>query len=86
MQAKFANVIFPLATPKLYAYTVPDSMKASISIGQRVEVSLRNKLYSAVVYSLHDHLDVEYKTKSIVSIIDTVPVVTKEQLKFWTWI
>ncbi|MBC7884885.1 MAG: primosomal protein N' [Saprospiraceae bacterium] len=85
MAIKFVTVIFPLALPKLYSYSVPKEFESHVDIGIRVEVSLKNKLYSAVVAEIHEALILEYKPKPIVSILDTIPVVTATQLIFWRW-
>ena len=70
MPTKFVTVIFPLALPKLYAYSVPEEMQSDIKIGVRVEVSLKNKLYSAIVAEIHEDLALEYKAKPIVAMLD----------------
>lgn len=81
----FVTVIFPLALPKLYTYTVPEEMVADIKVGLRIEVSLKNKLYSAIVEAIHTDLQLEYKPKPIIAIMDTVALVTPLQLEFWRW-
>lgn len=85
MANKFVKVIFPLVLPKMYTYSVPDELEPWILIGQRVEVSLKNKLYSAIIAEVYDHLDLEYKSKPIVAILDKSPIVLPEQLKLWFW-
>ncbi len=85
MENRFVTVVLPLALPELLTYAVPDEMSASIKRGIRVEVSVRNKLYSAIVYQVHEKLELPYKTKPIVSIIDEVPLVTEMQLQLWAW-
>lgn len=85
MNIQYVTVILPLALPKLYTYSVPESMVSSMQPGIRIEVPLKNKLYSAIVYRTHEAMEVPYKPKPVVSIIDEVPVVTAMQLQFWTW-
>jgi len=82
---KFATVIFPLALPKLYTYAIPEELAASMEVGIRVEVSLKNKLYSALVARLHDSMDLEYVPKPIISLLDQIPVVTPHQMACWIW-
>ena len=81
----FITVIFPLALPKLYSYSVPKEMAADVTVGVRVEVSLKNKLYSAIVAEVYEELVLEYKPKPIIAVLDKVPLVTATQLKLWTW-
>ncbi|HMR88677.1 MAG TPA: primosomal protein N', partial [Saprospiraceae bacterium] len=85
MSAKFVTVVFPLALPKLYTYTVPEEFADLVQIGIRVEVPLKNKLYSAIIAEVHSDLQLEYKAKPIISILDIAPMVTENQLKFWSW-
>ena len=85
MSAKFVTVVFPLALPKLYTYTVPEEFADLVQIGIRVEVPLKNKLYSAIIAEVHSDLQLEYKAKQIIAILDKTPMVTETQLKFWSW-
>jgi primosomal protein N' (replication factor Y) (superfamily II helicase) len=82
---KFVTVIFPLALPKLYTYSVPEALAEDVKVGMRVEVPLKNKLYSAIISELHDALKLEYKTKPIIAVLDKTPLVTDLQLKLWIW-
>ena len=60
-------------------------MAADIVTGIRVEVSLKNKLYSALVAEVYEDIELAYKPKAIISIIDNLPMVTAIQLQFWKW-
>jgi primosomal protein N' (replication factor Y) len=83
----FADVILPVPVPKAYTYAVPESMEQLVAIGGRVVVQFgRKKLYSAVVVKLHPNSPVEYETKDIVSVLDTSPIITSQQLMLWEWI
>ena len=43
----FAEIIIPLALPKNYTWSVPESLKDSVHVGCRVEVNLgKNKKYA----------------------------------------
>lgn len=78
-------MIFPLALPRLYTYAVPEEMSKIIARGMRVEVSLKNKLYSAIIYDLQEDVVLEYKAKPILAIMDETALVTEMQLRFWQW-
>ena len=86
MVPKYASVIFPLALPRPYTYSVPPTLAERIQRGTRVEVSLRNKLYTAIVYELHEEMSLDHKPKAIIDIMDEMPLVTETQLKFWQWV
>lgn len=82
----YISVILPLAVPKVYAYSVPEEFQALIQFGVRVEVPLRNKLYSAIVTAIIDKPKGLQKLRSIRSVIDKHPLITSLQYRFWTWI
>jgi len=84
-QKNYATVILPLAIPKTYTYTVPEELKDEVEFGKRVEVPLRNKLYSGLIVEVHDQMHLEYRTKSILSVIDDEPIIHHYQYEFWTW-
>ncbi|MBK8700714.1 MAG: primosomal protein N' [Saprospiraceae bacterium] len=81
----YATVVFPMALPALYTYIIPEDLRTSIFPGSRVEVALRNKVYSAIVYALHTDAPEGLKARSVLSVIDEVPLVSQTQLELWTW-
>ncbi len=83
---KIVDVILPLALPKTISYFVPDELESKLVFGLRIEVSLRNKLYSGVIVSEVYSKELDYPVKPIVSIIDDVPIVTSKQYVLWKWI
>ena len=80
---KYADVILPLALPEVYSYSIPPELASQITIGIRVEVPLKNKMYSGIVYKIRSESAI--KTKPIRSVIDDFPIVTELQLTFWEW-
>ncbi|HMS71118.1 MAG TPA: primosomal protein N', partial [Saprospiraceae bacterium] len=80
------KVVFPLAIPELYSYQVPAELQAEIKIGIRVEVSLRDKLYSALVYEIETEEAAGITTKYIISVLDEIPIVTQKDLVLWKWV
>jgi len=85
LDINFVNVILPLAIPKTYTYRVPNHLKKDIEFGRRVEVPLKNKLYSGLITELFEDVQLEYKTKEILSVIDDEPIIQKYQYEFWNW-
>ncbi len=76
----------PLAIPKVYSYKVEKSFWPEVQFGVRVEVPLRNKLYSAIVIEEeHGPLNTLHKLRFIRSIIDKDPIITENQYKLWNW-
>ncbi len=86
-QQFFADVILPLPLKQFFTYSIPDSLSQEIEIGKRVIVQFGSrKIYTAIVHSVHKNAPKEYKTKDIVSILDSSPIVNEKQLKLWQWI
>ncbi|MBQ3658232.1 MAG: primosomal protein N' [Bacteroidales bacterium] len=90
MFRRYAEVIVPLSLPQLFTYAIPETFFSSCKRGSRVVVPFgKNKLYSAVVYSVKDDIDSEsqkFEIKEILEVLDDKPVFNDLQLKFWDWI
>ncbi len=80
------KVLLPLAIPRSYTYSVPESLQAQIQFGVRVEIPLRRKLYSGIITHLDAEEDPLVKPKPIISVLDSEPIITPTQLKLWKWI
>ena len=83
----FADVIVPLSVPNKYTYRVPTEMNNDVAIGKRVLVQFgKTRIYTGIIYSLHEKAPEKYTAKYLEAVLDDVPVVTETQLKFWDWI
>jgi len=82
---KYIRVILPLAVPKIYTYRVEELHWDKIQFGVRVEVPLRNKLYSAILIDEVEKPTSLHRLKSIRSFIDTNPIITAQQYELWSW-
>lgn len=84
----YADVILPLSLENSYTYQVPEDMEKSIAPGCRVIVHFgKKRYYTAIVIHTHQHCpNKEYEIKTIHSLLDTVPILRRPQLKFWEWI
>ena len=81
----YVDVILPLAVP-LYTYLVPTHLHTAVAIGCRVVVQLgTRKMYTAVVYAIHNKKPDTPNIKAIDSVLDEVPIVTQTQLQLWDW-
>tara|TARA_B100000902_G_C27321187_1_gene924617 strand:- start:2299 stop:4728 length:2430 start_codon:yes stop_codon:yes gene_type:complete len=79
----YVDVIIPLPLKGLFTY----SIDKDIDIGQRVIVQFGiRKLYTAIVYSIHNNKPKDYKVKSILAVLDEKPIVDSLQLRFWDWV
>ncbi|MBR0194926.1 MAG: primosomal protein N' [Paludibacteraceae bacterium] len=84
---RLVDIILPVAIRDCYTYSVPDGLSMP-SPGTRVIVPLLKKELRGVV--LQEHTEPveagwEEKIRPILSVVDTAPVVTKEQLALWQW-
>ena len=85
--ATFAEILIPLALPKNYTWSVPDSMKDSLHVGCRVEVNLgKNKKYAGIIKRLHHEKPEFFEPKEILNLLDVEPVVFEQQLQLWEWL
>lgn len=76
----------PIPLNQTFTYTVNRDEAAFLKPGMRVAVPFgKTKIYTALVYQVHDQAPMGYETKSIDHILDESPVVTPFQLKHWEW-
>ncbi|MFO0355842.1 MAG: primosomal protein N' [Sphingobacteriaceae bacterium] len=86
MVTLFVDVIVPLSVPNKFTYRVPTLLNEEVEVGKRVLVQFgKSKIYTGIVYHIHETAPVGYQAKYIESVLDDAPVVTKQQLEFWDW-
>jgi primosomal protein N' (replication factor Y) len=82
----YVQVIIPLSLPKLFTYAVDDAYAHQIAPGKRVLVQFgKQKIYAAIILKLVAKEHPDYEVKSIISVLDELPVVTPTQLDLWEW-
>ncbi len=82
---KYANVLLPLPLPGFFTYAVPQEIESSLVSGVRVVVQFgKKKLYTALVYSIHE-IQPCLPVKDIMVQMDILPVVCSQQFMFWEW-
>ena len=83
----FVDVILPLPLERNFTYAVTEAESKFIQPGVRVCVPFgKNKIYTGIVYKLHNIAPTSYDCKSIHSILDSKPIVTLNQFRLWSWI
>lgn len=83
----FIDVILPIPLKQTFTYSVNNDEAAFLKPGMRVAIQFgKSKVYTGVVYQVHDQPPVGYETKSIDYILDEEPVITALQLKHWEWL
>ena len=44
------------------------------------------KIYTGIVFELHDQEPETFLPKEIINILDDFPILPKEQIQFWNWL
>lgn len=91
----YIDVILPLAIQDTYTYCVPEDCScpstpdgAIIEAGVRVVVPLGKKEVVGIVCRTYTDLPASVdvgKIRPLTAVLDTTPVVTREQLRLWQW-
>lgn len=82
----YVDVILPLPLEGLFTYAVPDTMQSMVCQGVRVQVQLgKSKTYTAMVAEVH-HRQPQFKTRAIMQVLDTEPILLPQQFKLWQWV
>lgn len=82
----YVDVILPLPLEGTFTYSLPEAMADKVCLGVRVLVPLgKSKTYTAMVVRVHEDAP-EFKTRDILQVIDTEPVMLERQMRLWQWI
>lgn len=83
----FIDVILPIPLKQTFTYSVNKDEAAFLKPGMRVAIPFgKSKVYTGIVFQVHDQAPVGYETKSIDHILDEEPIITGFQLKHWQWL
>lgn len=83
----FVNVILPIPFERSFTYAISDEEALVLQPGMRVAVPFgKSKIYTAIIYSVHQNPPEAYEAKEIHEILDDYPIVSPVQLKHWEWI
>ena len=83
----YTDVILPIPLSNTFTYSVSDDLISRLQPGCRVAVPFgKNKIYTGLVYAVHQEAPVRYEAKPVDQLLDEDPVVTSRQLKHWEWI
>lgn len=83
----FINVILPIPLQRLFTYRITEAEAQFLKKGMRVAVPFgKKKIYTALVFEIHQEAPVAYEAKPIHQILDDIPVVNELQLQHWEWI
>ncbi len=83
----FTDVILPIPLEKAFTYAITEAEASFMSTGMRVAVPFGNsKIYTGIVYRIHQEAPTAYEAKEIYQILDEEPVLSQRQLTLWEWI
>ncbi|GAA4956844.1 replication restart helicase PriA [Algibacter aquimarinus] len=83
----FIDVIIPIPLQKLFTYSITASESGFLKVGMRVAVPFgKSKIYTGIVYKIHENAPTVYEAKDIQQILDDSPLVNEIQLQLWQWI
>ena len=84
---QYAQIILPLNLKGTFTYKVPDELFSVIQPGMRVLVQFGGKkIYTGIVFELHNQEPIEFIPKDVISILDEQPILPPEQISFWKWL
>lgn len=83
----YIDVILPIPLEKLFTYSITTAESEFLKPGMRVAVPFgKSKIYTGLVFNIHQQKPVAYDAKEIHQILDEAPITTANQLKHWQWI
>ena len=83
----YVDVILPIPLYNRFTYQINRDEAQFLKPGMRVAVPFgKSKIYTSIVYGVHQSPPVGYNTKEIYQILDETPIVTPTQLKHWEWV
>lgn len=84
---QYAQIVLPLNLKGSFTYKVPEELMPMIQPGMRVLVPFGGKkIYTGIVFELHDNAPESFVAKEVISILDDKPILPKEQINFWNWL
>ncbi len=80
---KFAEVVVGLPIDGPFDYSIPENLIGKVKFGSRVSVMFHNRRFSGYVIKIKESSKVDVKKiKSIIDIIDALPIIDKNTFKF----
>ncbi|PIF45041.1 replication restart DNA helicase PriA [Chryseobacterium sp. 52] len=84
---QYVQIVLPLNLKGSFTYKVPEELMPDIQLGMRVLVPFGGKkIYTGIVFELHDNAPENFVVKEVISILDEKPILPEEQINFWNWL
>lgn len=85
-QKTYIDAVLPLPVRGFFTYEVPEEFAGRIKPGMRILVQFgTKKIYTAVVFKIHNNKPQDYETKPVLDILDNYPIINKYQIRLWEW-
>ncbi len=82
----YIDVILPIPIQHVFTYSINKEEAAFLKPGMRVAVPFgKSKIYTSIVFQVHNRAPNAYETKEIDQILDEQPIINKIQLAHWQW-
>jgi primosomal protein N' (replication factor Y) len=82
----FAEVLLPLALPKVYTYRIPLQWNEIAAKFCRVIVPVgKKKRYSGIIWNIHEKAPEGREARYIEAILDESPLLDENHARFWEW-
>ncbi len=79
-----AETILPISLNRTFDYIIPQELQDDLKVGMRVIVSFGKKPFTtALVYKIKRTDDENPSLKTIISLLDTTPIFTPQQIRLW---
>ncbi|NMM50580.1 replication restart helicase PriA [Marinigracilibium pacificum] len=86
-QNSFAEVILPVPIGKYFTYRIPISLINDVKPGCRVLVPFgKRKVMTGLIVHLHNNPPLKYEAKTIIDLLDKLPVAEPIQFRFFEWL
>lgn len=86
-KALFGEILLPIPLTQTFTYRIPRSLTEQASPGKRVIVPFgRSKIYTGLIFELHQNPPKSYSAKLLIDIIDQAPIIRQNQQQFWHWL
>ena len=83
----FVDILLPIPLERQFTYRITEEEAHFLKTGMRVAVPFgKSKIYTGIVYHIHEEEPQAYEAKDIYQILDDTPVLTQTQIKHWEWI
>ena len=86
MSSPFCNVALPVPLRTTFTYAIPEALRESVQLGNRVLVPFRNKSLVGVVVEFAESAPAKTKIRDIARVLDFVPALTPKLIELANWI